>query len=74
MSTSTLRLTQFKVERLRCIGGQGRVAPYHITTYEDCSLGTFGEVADPAATAGNMDTFERSAIRCLKRLLPGRGR
>ena len=73
MSSNTLRLTQFKVQRLQCIGGQGRVAPYHITTYEGSTLGTFGEIVDPACAAGNMDTFERPAVRCLKRLLPGRG-
>jgi len=69
MSSTTLRLTQFKVQRLQCIGGNSRIAPYHITTYYGEELGEFGEVMTTTAAAGNGPVFEQSGLRGLKRLL-----
>jgi hypothetical protein len=57
MSQSTLQLTQFKIQKLQCIGGQGRAMPYRITTYRGMDLGTIGQIMDPQG-AINESVFE----------------
>jgi hypothetical protein len=68
MSLSILRLTRFKVQRLQCIGGQGRATPYRITTYNGMELGSFGEIASPFAPASNAGTFKKVSWHRLQRL------
>ena len=69
MSLTTIQLTQFQVERLQCIGGGGRAAPYRITTYRSTELGSFGKVMETAAEAGNASNFRLSGFQGIKRLL-----
>jgi len=69
MSSITLRFTQFKVQRLQCIGGHGRIAPYRITTYHSTEIGSFGQVMETAAEASNASEFDNPKITGLKRLL-----
>ena len=66
MSLTTLRLTQFTVQKLQCIGGRGRAVPYQITTYEGTELGSFGKIPQSAMEASNSDTFEKSLFSNLK--------
>jgi hypothetical protein len=42
MSLTTIKLTEFRVEKLRCIGGQGRSSPYRISLFEGSTLGEMG--------------------------------
>jgi len=68
MPSTTLRLTEFVVQRLRCIGGQGRAAPFQITTYHGIELGSLGTVIEAGTPAANTATFERSGpfrLSCL---------
>ncbi len=69
MSSSILRLTQFQVQRLQCIGGGSRTAPYRITTYHGVELGSLGEVMQPLTAASNAPVIEHSGLQGLKRLL-----
>lgn len=73
MSLMTLQLTQFKVQKLQCIGGEGRAAPYRITTYHGMNLGSFGEIMEAEQEATNAASFERVhtgfMAQGLKRLL-----
>ena len=65
MTQSAIELTQFKVERLQCIGGQGRAAPYRITIYRSLELGTIGIVPDWDIDANNAPSFEKPQSRVL---------
>jgi len=78
MSLTTIKLTEFRVEKLQCIGGEGRSSPYRITVYEGGALGEIGSVtvsvAEEMAEAGNLeaanqDSFEQEAPIGFKRLL-----
>jgi hypothetical protein len=69
MSLTTLRFTQFKVQRLQCIGGHGRAAPYRITTYNGPEIGSFGDVMEFTVEASNAAIFEGPGLHGLKRLL-----
>ncbi len=78
MSLTTIKLTGFRVEKLQCIGGEGRSSPYRITVYEGCALGKMGSVAASVAKemaeaanleAANNDSFEHQGSRGFKRLL-----
>lgn len=68
MSLTKLRLTQFQVEKLRCIGSAGRASPYRITTYRGMSLGLVGPVAQYGWEACNAPQFETGLIRGWRRL------
>jgi hypothetical protein len=76
MSQSTLQLTQFAVQKLRCIGGEaGRASPYRITTYRGMKLGTVGLVAQYGWEAVNAPRFEArlpAACRRVWRTVSGR--
>jgi len=56
MSLTTIKLTEFRVEKLRCIGGQRSSSPYRITLFEGGTLGKMGSVATLVAEemAGEM--------------------
>jgi len=69
MTLTTLRFTEFKVQRLQCIGGHGRAAPYQITTYNSFEIGAFGEVMEFTVEAANAAVFEKPRLRALKHLL-----
>jgi len=69
MSLTTLRFTEFKVQRLQCIGGHGRAAPYQITTYDGLEMGAVGEVMEFTVEAANAATFEKRRFHGLKQLL-----
>ena len=60
MSMTTLRLTQFTVQKLQCIGSRGRAAPYQITTYEGAEVGAFGEILPLEVEASNAAVFKKS--------------
>jgi hypothetical protein len=45
MLLTTIKLTVFRVEKLRCMGGQGGGSPYRITLFEGSTLGKMGSVA-----------------------------
>ena len=78
MSLTTIKLTGFRVEKLQCIGGEGRSSPYRITVYEGCTLGEIGSVAASVAkemaAAANLESanngsFEHHGPAGFKRLL-----
>jgi hypothetical protein len=82
MSLTTIKLAEFRVEKLRCIGGQGRSSPYRITLFKGSTLGQMGsvtasvaeEMARELAEAGNLesanqDNFEQHSPKGFKRLL-----
>lgn len=58
MSLTALQLTQFKVEKLQCMGGEGRAAPYRITTYCGMQLGSTGEIMEFVVESANDSVFE----------------
>ena len=66
MSQNALQLTKFKVQKLQCIGGEGRAAPYRITTYRGLELGSTGVVMDVITEASNEARFKRTMIERLK--------
>lgn len=68
MSQSTLRLTQFQVEKLRCMGGAGRASPYRITTYRGMNLGTTGSVAQYGWQAANTPHYEARPVFLMRRI------
>lgn len=67
--TTTLRLTQFTVQKMQCSSGQGRATPYRITTYDGMDLGSLGAVMDSALEAGNATAFEQPGPRGMQHLL-----
>lgn len=69
MSVSTIRMTEFYVEKLRCVGSQGNINPYRITVYDGLSLGKVGPVADITLEAANHDKFDELPLTSFKRLL-----
>jgi len=78
MSLTTIKLTQFRVEKLQCIGGEGRSSPYRITVYEGGALGEIGSVTESVAEemaeaahleAANHGRFEQHGAMGFKRLL-----
>lgn len=44
MKPQVLRLTEFREQKLRCIGGDGRATPYQITTSAGRVLGTLDQI------------------------------
>jgi hypothetical protein len=74
MSLTTLQLTQFKVQKLQCVGDRRRVAPYQITTYDGMELGSFGVVIEPSMEASNTANFARHGFHGMRRLLRVFGR
>jgi hypothetical protein len=69
MSLTTIRLTEFQIEKLRCMGNAGRSSPYRITTYPGIALGETGPVAGSMLQAANQDSFEHRRSLGFKRLL-----
>ena len=78
MSLTTIKLTQFRVEKLQCIGGEGRSRPYRINAYEGSTLGEIGSVAPSVAKempeganleSANNGSFEHHGPTGFKRLL-----
>lgn len=74
MSLTTLRLTQFKVQKLQCIGDRRRAAPYQITTYDGMELGSVGLVMETVTAASNATNFARHGFQGMRRLLNVFGR
>jgi hypothetical protein len=74
MSLTTLRLTQFKVQKLQCIGDRRRAAPYRITTYDGMELGSFGAVMESETEASNAADFARHGFHGMRHLLKVFGR
>jgi hypothetical protein len=69
MSQNSVQLTHFQVERLQCIGGEGRAAPYRITTYQGQDLGIQGKVIDANLEGANGPRFELSPLELVTGLL-----
>jgi hypothetical protein len=69
MSLTTLKLTEFQVEKLQCIGAGDRGNPYRISTYNGIKLGSVGTVAEAVLEAANQDSFEIRGLHSFKRLL-----
>jgi hypothetical protein len=69
MSLTTLKLTEFQVEKLQCIGAGDRGNPYRISTYNGIKLGSVGTVAEAVLEAANQDSFEVRSLYGFKRLL-----
>lgn len=63
MSLKTIELTEFTVERLQCVGGEGRAAPYRITTYRGMELGILGEIMSEVAHSANSTFNQRRGMR-----------
>ena len=73
MTLTKLQLTQFQVQKLQCIGGEGRAAPYRITTFRGMEVGSFGAIGKSELAAANAPSFKvlhrRLIPQALKRLL-----
>jgi hypothetical protein len=69
MSSNAIQLTQFRVEKLKCIGGEGRAAPYRITTYRGLDLGSFGVVSGFTEEACNSSSYQAENKSLLTRIL-----
>lgn len=69
MSQQSIQMTQFQVEKLQCIGGEGRAAPYRVTTYQGQDLGFEGKVMDAHLEAANGARFQRKPFDFLARML-----
>lgn len=73
MSQISVQMTRFQVEKLQCVGGSGRAAPYRVTTYRSFDLGTTGTVMDvnleAANTAGHEHKIGALVRHGLRRLL-----
>ena len=78
MTLTKLQLTQFQVQKLQCIGGEGRAAPYRITTFRGMEVGSFGTIRESELVAANAPSFKvlhRGLIpQALERLLGRSGR
>lgn len=58
MTHTNLRLTIFRVEKLKNIVGLGNVSSFQITTFFGDSLGVIGTVLDPSKYIAANDNFE----------------
>jgi len=68
MKAKVIRLTEFREQKLRCIGGGGRATPYQITTSVGRELGTFDQILPPTeivSANGQLDEFRPSLLRRL---------
>jgi len=63
MSLTALQLTRFKVEKLQCIGGEGRAVPFRVTTYRGMDVGSLGEIMEFRVETGNDAFFEIPASK-----------
>ena len=63
MTLNAIQMTQFKVEKLKCIGGEDLAAPYRITLYQSIELGVLGVVPDWETDADNSATIENPKSR-----------
>lgn len=59
-----VRLTEFREQKLRCIGGDGRATPYQITTSEGRVLGTIDQILPPSeiVSANNRIDLQRPSL------------
>lgn len=68
MKPQLIRLTEFREQKMRCFGGNGRATPYQITTVAGRELGTIGQILPPPETSpANSDKTE-SRPSLLRRL------
>lgn len=68
MKTQVIRLTEFREQKLRCIGGDGRATPYQITTSAGRALGTFDQILPPAEIVSANSGIDQSRPSLLRRL------
>lgn len=72
MKPQLIRLTEFREQKMRCIGGDGQVTPYQITTVAGRELGTIGQILPPPdLRSANSDstTLRPSLLRRLADIL-----
>lgn len=64
MKEQIVRLTEFREQKLRCIGGDGRATPYQITTSDGRVLGTIEQILPPSeiVSANSRITQHRSSL------------
>lgn len=68
MKAQVIRLTEFREQKLRCIGGDGRATPYQITTSAGRVLGTFDQILQPAEIVSANSRIDRNRPSLLRRL------
>ncbi len=66
MSQSAIRMTQFHVHALKCIGGDGGATPHHLTTRCGSTLGQLGDIMQPLGQMPvvNATPRPRHPVRC----------
>ena len=68
MNPQIIRLTEFREQKLRCIGGEGRATPYQITTSVGRVLGTIDQILPPPEIVSANSRFDQSRPSLLRRL------
>ena len=68
MQVSVIRLTEFREQKLRCIGGDGRATPYQITTSAGRVLGRIEQIIPPSEIVSANGRFTQPGLSMLRRL------
>jgi hypothetical protein len=68
MKPQLIRLTEFREQKLRCIGGDGRATPYQITTSMGRELGTFDQILPPPEIVSANSRIDQTRPSLLRRL------
>jgi hypothetical protein len=68
MKAQVIRLTEFREQKLRCIGGDGRATPYQITTSVGRELGRFDQILPPADIVSANSRIDQQQPSLLRRL------
>ena len=72
MKPQLIRLTEFREQKMRCIGGEGQAAAYQITTVAGRELGTICQILPhPELKSANRDSDSNrpSLLRRLANIL-----
>ena len=68
MKSQVIRLTEFREQKLRCIGGDGRATPYRITTSAGRVLGTFDQILIPTEIVPANSRIDQTRPSLMRRL------
>lgn len=68
MKPQVIRLTEFREQKLRCIGGDGRATPYQITTSMGREIGTFDQILMPVEIVSANTGIDQPRPSLLRRL------
>lgn len=68
MKSQVIRITEFREQELRCIGGDGRATPYRITTSAGRVLGTFDQILSPTEIVSANTRIDQKRPSLVRRL------